>query len=416
MGVFINDPRTDAVNGVREPLNADGKVELQVEAEMTASFGAFAQEILDALSSGERRISLVDGGDGSGLTHLLLGLRRVLGEHRCQYLDLERAATTPERFAHAVVDDSPFVIPSPAAVPTPRTPREAFLVALRFLCTARTPEGEPAIFLLDEALEVRTFENFPGLRTVATEFIAELAESPNRFVLTTRFGHRARRLLRGAPDRYVSTSIPPLAAEEVARALDDTAPHQSLPSEIASTVQRLTGGRPADVRALGTAMAGLGPADPVTALVAQMSPGGELHGRLRYAYEVRLHRARGYGALKAILDVLARQQPLTLTEISQRLKRTPGSTKDYLSWLEDVDLISVEKKRYTFRDPLLRLWVQLHCRPSPVSEAELAQAVRAFAANALAARPGTTEASPGSARATAEGRTRPMGSGIIEID
>ena len=41
----------------------------------------------------------------------------------------------------------------------------------------------------------------------------------------------------------------------------------------------------------------------------------------------------------AALEVLAQEEPLTLTEIAQRLRRTPGSTKDYLSWLEDVDLI-----------------------------------------------------------------------------
>ena len=34
------------------------------------------------------------------------------------------------------------------------------------------------------------------------------------------------------------------------------------------------------------------------------------------------------------------EEPLTLTEISLRLRRTPGSTKDYLSWLEDVDLVT----------------------------------------------------------------------------
>ena len=82
-----------------------------------------------------------------------------------------------------------------------------------------------------------------------------------------------------------------------------------------------------------------------------------------FCYELRLHRARGYGALKAILDILADEEPLTLTEISQRLHRTPGSTKDYLSWLEDVDLVTSRQKRYSFTDPLLRLWVRLHCRP-----------------------------------------------------
>ena len=79
-----------------------------------------------------------------------------------------------------------------------------------------------------------------------------------------------------------------------------------------------------------------GRADPISALTALLAR-GVLTNWCRFCYELRLHRARGYGALKAILDILADEEGLTLTEISLRLRRTPGSTKDYLSWLEDVD-------------------------------------------------------------------------------
>ena len=75
------------------------------------------------------------------------------------------------------------------------------------------------------------------------------------------------------------------------------------------------------------------------------APNGQLTTICRFCYELRLHRARGYGALKAILDVLAEEEPLTLTEIALRLRRTPGSTKDYLSWLEDVDLIALDRSQ-----------------------------------------------------------------------
>ena len=110
-------------------------------------------------------------------------------------------------------------------------------------------------------------------------------------------------------------------------------------------------------------MAPRGAADPVSALSrAAGARTARSTDACRFCYELRLHRARGYGALKAILDVLAEEEPLTLTEIAQRLRRTPGSTKDYLSWLEDVDLIVSRQKRYSFADPLLRLWVRLHCR------------------------------------------------------
>ena len=101
------------------------------------------------------------------------------------------------------------------------------------------------------------------------------------------------------------------------------------------------------------------------------------------------------------------EEPLTLTEIAQRLQRTPGSTKDYLSWLEDVDLIVSRQKRYSYTDPLLRLWVRLHCRPVPPSVDEVAHEVQAYAAGRL---PETEPA----AVARFAGDRRAVG--IIEID
>ena len=133
------------------------------------------------------------------------------------------------------------------------------------------------------------------------------------------------------------------------------------------TIQALTDGRAAYVARMGDAQAAMSSrgGDPISALTALLTADGTLTSWCAYRYELRLHRARGYGALKAILEILAEDEPLTLTEIAHRLQRTPGSTKDYLSWLEDVDLILSRQKRYSFADPLMRLWVRLHCRPVP---------------------------------------------------
>ena len=76
--------------------------------------------------------------------------------------------------------------------------------------------------------------------------------------------------------------------------------------------------------------------------------------------------------------MLALEEPLTLTEIAHRLRRTPGSTKDYLSWLEDVDLIVSRQKRYSYSDPMLRLWVRLHCRAVPPNEDDIARELHAY--------------------------------------
>ena len=146
--------------------------------------------------------------------------------------------------------------------------------------------------------------------------------------------------------------LDPVSVADLRDALEASEPGD--PAEAASAVHALVGGNPGYARSLVaqmTAMRTTGAVDPISALAAALAPEGELSGRCRFSYELRLHRARGYGALKAILDVLADAEPLTLTAIAQRLERTPGSTKDYLSWLQDVDLIACTRKKYRFADP-----------------------------------------------------------------
>ncbi len=139
---------------------------------------------------------------------------------------------------------------------------------------------------------------------------------------------------------------------------------------------------------------------------------GALTARCRESYEFRLHRARGYGALKAILGILSEDEPRNLTEIAQQLRRTPGSTKDYLSWLEDVDLVQVQGKKYSFADPLLRLYVRLYGNPVPPSDDAIVREVGAFAKSRLPQTHSAGETVPASADTDEGGR----GSGIIEID
>jgi hypothetical protein len=325
------------------------------------------------------RVPVLLGACGTGRTALLTEYGERIGADHCQYVNLERAATTPEHFHRTLCLDSPFVagdVPLSAA-----SPREAFAATLAFFGGARTPDGGPATFLLDEVLEFRTFENFPGLRHLMRDLLAAIAGSTNRFVLTSRYINRALRLLRDAPARLEVLQVPPLEAAELRDAVVALPPSGDA-DYTARIVHSLTDGRVSYAEALLDALDRLrrhGGVDPVAALATLLEPHAALTRQIGWCYELRLHRARGYGALKGILAILAEVEPLTLTEIAQRLQRTPGSTKDYLSWLEDVDLVAVHHKRYSYTDPLMRLWVRLHARPSPPSDDQVANEVHQYA-------------------------------------
>jgi hypothetical protein len=387
---------------------------------MTGPAAGFERRVQSALEASPSRIPVVLGGCGSGRTWLLQRCRERLGRGAAQYIDIERCATTPERFLEAVTSSSPFRWHG--ADRTPTSARDAFDALLAFFDTARAPGGEPCTFLLDEFLELRTFESFPGLRRVLRELLDALAESPNRFVLTTRYVARAHRLLRDATARFEVMHQAALTPADVTDVLAPTFNgYEQMATDdrdhLGRVVQSLTDGRASYVKLLADAMTQLGGvADPISALTALLSADGALSHWCQFCYELRLHRARGYGALKAILDILAAEEGLTLTEISHRLRRTPGSTKDYLSWLEDVDLVVSRQKRYAFTDPVLRLWVRLNCQSTGPSDEDVVREVQHYAVARVPAResaPMLAFAGAAAGEPTAEER---KSWGIIEID
>lgn len=348
---------------------------------------ALERRVLLALDAVPPRIPVIVGGCGSGRTSMLQRLAGLLVDGRGRYVDAERVASTPERFFAALMggaeeeetDRRPFAESS----------RAAFERCLARVAQWSSNGRDGSVLLLDEVLELRTLESFPGLRGVLREFLDALARSPGRFVLTSRYVRRTERLLADLPGRFEILHLPPLTRGEVAGALRRHAVGRTETerAELAGIVHALGEGRPGYVTALAAGLAapdGAGAGDPVGTLAAAMAPGEPLHALCRFSHELRLHRARGYGALKGILAVLADEEPLTLTEVAHRLGRTPGSTRDYLAWLEDVDLVKAHRKRYRYVDAMLRLWVRLHCRPAPPDARDLAREAQAYAARRLA--------------------------------
>jgi len=389
---------------------------------------ALSRRITAAFDASPSRIAVLLGGCGSGRTTVLQQLRERFGRGAAQYIDVERTATTPERFLRAATSVSPFPVADSSGA-GPAGARAAFDATLAFFTRVRTSASEPATFLLDEFLELRTFESFPGLRRVQYELVDGLVASSNRFVLTSRYTARALRLLRDRSARFEVIQMPALSAEDTLDILGPTA-HTGGADDareaefLARAVTALADGRPAYVRALADELAAArehgvaGGADAIGALVALLAPDGRLSKQCGFSYELRLHRARGYGALKAILEILGEEEGLTLTEISQRLQRTPGSTKDYLSWLEDVDLVTSRQKRYSFSDPLLRVWVRLYCRPSAPTEDDLAREIHRYALLRLPPTepPKSEPPKPAPQSEPAFAMAGQTSSGLIEID
>src|SRR5438477_12523587 len=97
------------------------------------------RRVLAALDASPSRIPVLVGGCGSGRTTLLQQIRERLGRTGALYLDVERSATTPERFLKAIVSVSPFPVGQPAAV----NARAAFDATLDFLTRTKSGSGEP---------------------------------------------------------------------------------------------------------------------------------------------------------------------------------------------------------------------------------------------------------------------------------
>jgi len=88
-----------------------------------------------------------------------------------------------------------------------------------------------------------------------------------------------------------------------------------------------------------------------------LSPDGRIYLICDYVYGTSLKRVQGGLTLKTILNLLAKEEGLTLTQIAERMYRPTGQVYSYLVSLIESDLIIESEDRYYFRDPILRFWL-----------------------------------------------------------
>lgn len=134
---------------------------------------------------------------------------------------------------------------------------------------------------------------------------------------------------------------------------------------VARRLHQLSGGHPFYIHALCTRLGGLAPSpaalepdDVSRAFVLDaLNRTGQIYTYCRYLYDISLRRARGYGILKAILQVLAEEEGLSLSELARRIRKGAAATRGYLRALQEVDLVLEDNGEYFYRDPVLRYWV-----------------------------------------------------------
>jgi len=361
-------------------------------------------------------VSLADGRP----RHLaLFGLRRIgktllLLEHatrllqtspegpvRPVYVDFEELVTSPELFSRRYVglvtfwaltrgggEIEAFLTPTgllggPAAglrtvaqtlaalEDTRDDPATQITLALDFPDKLAQELGCRLLLLLDEFTELTILSNYPSVRRPLQLFRAAMQRHD-------RLGYVIAASAISAMQEMVQDGSSPLFLQfeqvevshfppDATLALAERTLGATPPPGFGRRLHQLTGGHPFYIHAVVTRLlqqrtfvrdpSDIEPDDVLRAFVLEtLSRTGQIYNYCRYLYDISLQRARGYGILKAILQVMTEEEGLTLSELARRIHKTAPTTRGYLRALQEVDLVVENEGIYFYRDPVLRYW------------------------------------------------------------
>jgi AAA+ ATPase superfamily predicted ATPase len=253
-------------------------------------------------------------------------------------------------------------------------PDRSFLLHLAFDFVEDLAQKASLRFLvmLDEFQTIHALANFPEVKDVIAIFRAHLERhnACGYVVAGSAISVMERMLAHTSPlfAQFERLTLAPLDrgdTRELVVKLLPPADVEDLPV-VSAEIYHLSGGHPFYVEALCGRLRRwhllqdlpLTPAIIKQAFVWEvLSPQGRIYDFCRYIYDVSIQRARGYGALVAILQLLAEEEGLTIAEIARRQKVTAATARDYLRWLKEVDLIVEREGEHYYCDPVLRFWV-----------------------------------------------------------
>lgn len=221
---------------------------------------------------------------------------------------------------------------------------------------------------LDEFPELTTLGNFPGIGDPLKHFRASLQQQSRvSYVITGSAITAMETLVRDHESplflQFRALELEPFTEEDTKQLVERL--FGSLVPAPQSAVYTYTFGHPFYITALTERLRDLvgAPEEAEVEDVEQaflletLSRQGQIYGYCRYLHDISLQKARGYGLLKALLQLLAEEEGLSLSELARRLRRQASATREYLRLLMEIDLIVEAEKRYYYRDPVLRFWV-----------------------------------------------------------
>lgn len=232
---------------------------------------------------------------------------------------------------------------------------------------------KPVILMIDEFQEITLLNNFKQLPEILG-LLRDVLQTHQRILYV--FAGSYVRLMQNIIEKPASPffgQIHPYYLSHFGKAdsqqlLKKIAKQLQLevPTEIEKKMVELTSGHPFYIELLANAAneATLIDSIPLNEenvqkilLLQLVNERSTLSFHLSYLYEDALGRARGSTILRGILKILAKDTPLTITEIANRMSKKVGLIQSGMAELMKVDLVERKDKLYFISDPLLRWWI-----------------------------------------------------------
>jgi AAA+ ATPase superfamily predicted ATPase len=233
-------------------------------------------------------------------------------------------------------------------------------------------QGVRFLICIDEFQDLGLLSNFPQVGDVLDVFRSELqTQSAVAYVaagsaisLMEGIFHQARSPLFV---HFRSERVGPFGRAESDELARKALVGEELSAEAAQTIYAWTRGHPFYIYAVAERMRELillSGREADVQLVREafvletLSSAGRIYNLCRYVIEESMGKARGQALLRLLLQILAESEnPLTLTELAQRLRRPAGATRALLNRLAEVDLVAQQDGAYDLPDPVLKIWL-----------------------------------------------------------